>query len=401
LECGDDTSPANTGTATGSDGCGTVTFTFSDVSVSGCGNTEVITRTWTSTDQCGNSTNCAQTITVIDTTSPTITCPANVTLECGDDTSPANTGTATGSDGCGTVAFTFSDVSVSGCGNTEVITRTWTATDQCTNTATCVQIITVLDTTDPLITCQANITVNNDAGVCEAVVNYTAPSVSDNCGGVTTSQTAGLASGSSFPVGTTTNTFEVTDACGNTATCSFDVTVNDTEDPTITCPADQTVMTGAGNMYVVPDYFGTGAATATDNCTDPVVITTQSPAGGTQLPVGVYTVTLTAEDDSGNIGNCTFELTVELPLGVNDNSGLRTLLLYPNPGLDYVILSNPENLELEDISIYDIAGRLIISHNLNNMGTEISIDISELQSTIYLVLIRGTLGQITKQLVKK
>ena len=43
-------------------------------------------------------------------------------------------------------------------------------------------------------------------------------------GGVT--QTAGLPSGSLFPVGTTTNTFEVTDAVGNTNTCSFDVTVN-------------------------------------------------------------------------------------------------------------------------------------------------------------------------------
>ncbi|TXD71600.1 lectin-like protein, partial [Aequorivita antarctica] len=43
-------------------------------------------------------------------------------------------------------------------------------------------------------------------------------------------QTAGLPSGSTFPVGTTTNTFEVTDSNG-TSSCSFDVTVNDTEAP--------------------------------------------------------------------------------------------------------------------------------------------------------------------------
>ena len=45
-------------------------------------------------------------------------------------------------------------------------------------------------------------------------------------------QTAGLPSGSEFPIGTTTNTFKVTDASGNTANCSFDVTVNDVEAPT-------------------------------------------------------------------------------------------------------------------------------------------------------------------------
>ena len=57
-----------------------------------------------------------------------------------------------------------------------------------------------------------------------AVVTYTAPVGTDNCG-ATTTQIAGLASGATFPVGTTTNTFRVTDAAGLTAECSFKVTV--------------------------------------------------------------------------------------------------------------------------------------------------------------------------------
>jgi hypothetical protein len=57
------------------------------------------------------------------------------------------------------------------------------------------------------------------------VVTYTAPTGSDNCSGATTTQTAGLASGASFPVGTTTNTFTVTDGAGLTTSCSFTVTV--------------------------------------------------------------------------------------------------------------------------------------------------------------------------------
>ncbi len=75
--------------------------------------------------------------------------------------------------------------------------------------------------------------------------NYTAPVGTDNCAS-TTVQTAGLPSGSVFPVGTTTNTFVVTDASNNTATCSFDVVVTDNENPMITCPGDIAVNTDAG-----------------------------------------------------------------------------------------------------------------------------------------------------------
>ena len=57
----------------------------------------------------------------------------------------------TASDTCGTASLAFSDVTVNGCGNTKVVTRTWTATDQCGNTASASQTITVQDTTPPVI----------------------------------------------------------------------------------------------------------------------------------------------------------------------------------------------------------------------------------------------------------
>src|SRR5204863_10135771 len=52
-----------------------------------------------------------------------------------------------------------------------------------------------------------------------------------------------LASGSLFPVGVTTNTFVVSDAAGNTAACSFTVTVLDNQAPVIVCPANITQST--------------------------------------------------------------------------------------------------------------------------------------------------------------
>ncbi len=81
------------------------------------------------------------------------------------------------------------------------------------------------DTVDPTISCPADIAETVDALSNGKVINYDTPVGTDNQAGATTSQIEGLASGEEFPVGTTTNTFEVKDAAGNTATCSFEVTI--------------------------------------------------------------------------------------------------------------------------------------------------------------------------------
>ncbi|HIJ53421.1 MAG TPA: hypothetical protein HPP66_09750 [Planctomycetes bacterium] len=149
LEYPADTSVEANGSAMAGDTCGTVTITHSDQSQPGCGSAGTLTRTWTATDECGNSSSCVQIITVVDTTPPVINCPADVTLEYPADTSVEANGSATASDTCGTVTITHSDQSQPGCGNTGTLTRTWTATDECGNSSSCVQIITVVDTTPP------------------------------------------------------------------------------------------------------------------------------------------------------------------------------------------------------------------------------------------------------------
>jgi CSLREA domain-containing protein len=81
-----------------------------------------------------------------------------------------------------------------------------------------------LDSTPPSITCPANVTVE---ATCPsgAIATYTAPVGTDNCPGVTTTRTAGQASGSVFPIGTSTVTYTATDSSGNSTSCSFTVTV--------------------------------------------------------------------------------------------------------------------------------------------------------------------------------
>jgi uncharacterized repeat protein (TIGR01451 family) len=83
---------------------------------------------------------------VNDVTPPTISCPQNITINFGNSTLPANTGTPTTADNCtGTPVLTFSDLTIAGeCSNEYMINRTWTATDACNNTATCLQQIGVV-----------------------------------------------------------------------------------------------------------------------------------------------------------------------------------------------------------------------------------------------------------------
>ena len=66
--------------------------------------------------------------------------------------------------------------------------------------------------TPTIVDLPANIAVNNDAGVCGAVVTWVAPTSADNCAGSSIAQTAGDVSGSTFPIGATTITYTATDA---------------------------------------------------------------------------------------------------------------------------------------------------------------------------------------------
>ncbi len=119
-------------------------------------------------------------------------------------------------------------------------------------------------------------------------------------------QIAGLPSGSTFPVGVTTNTFRATDIAGNTSTCSFTVTVADNQAPVISCPAPITVTTPVGSCTAAVTY----AVTATDNCPGVTTALVSGLASGAAFPVGVTTVTWRATDATGNTSTCSFTVTV-------------------------------------------------------------------------------------------
>src|SRR5205814_386645 len=173
-------------------------------------------------------------------------------------------------------------------GNTTV---SYTATDASGNSASCAFTVTVVDAQPPVLSdCPANITRPAAAGQCSTTVTWTPPTATDNCGspGVAASHNPGA----TFAVGTTTVTYTAMDSAGNTATCSFTVSIVDHDPPVISdCPADAT--------FVLPPGANTATVTwsiptATDSCSTAAVVQTGGPTRNSSQPVGDYGVTYTA-----------------------------------------------------------------------------------------------------------
>ncbi|MCI0748127.1 MAG: hypothetical protein L0Y58_22200 [Verrucomicrobia subdivision 3 bacterium] len=302
LECPADTNPAATGVATAQDACGSVSVSYTDAVTNNCGVSKVITRTWTATDECGNRSSCVQTITVRDTVKPTIVCPANVVLECSADTGTNATGVATAQDACGAVTIRHSDAVTENCGDTKVISRTWTATDECGNSVSCVQTITVRDTVAPTINCPPNLVLDCPADTRTNVTGVA--TAQDVCGGVTitySDSTTNNCTGTKVIA----RTWTATDECGNRSSCVQTITVQDIAKPILTIPIDRVLQCPADTRTNL-----TGVAIATDTCSAATVrysdvVTTN--CGGTK----VIARTWTATDQCGNASSGVQTITVQ------------------------------------------------------------------------------------------
>uniref|UniRef100_UPI003F6A262D HYR domain-containing protein n=1 Tax=Nonlabens sp. TaxID=1888209 RepID=UPI003F6A262D len=130
------------------------------------------------------------------------------------------------------------------------------------------------------------ISVNNDFGICGAVVTWTLPTASDNCDVDTFVSTHN--SGDVFPVGTTTVVYTATDIYNNVSTTQFDVVVTDNELPVLDAVTLSDLIFNCEVTSLTPP-------TATDNCAGVVTGTTTYPITTTSV------ITWTYDDGNGNI----------------------------------------------------------------------------------------------------
>ncbi len=274
-----------------------------DTTAGVCPQAYTISRTWTATDDCGNTDIGVQVVTVEDTTAPTFTQPADVTIEC--DQNPDDL-TITGDvtvvmDNCDMMPDTsYSDVVTPSlaCPQESTITRTWTVTDACGNATSLIQTITVEDSTNPmLVDVPADTLVN-----CDAIPIAPSLTATDNCDNIVTVALNSVSTKGTDPDMcdfydyTITRTWTATDDCGNSDVGVQVVTVQDTIRPVLSAmPADVTVECGDALITTPPTI------TASDNCdADPDLAFMEVSTAGA-CPSG-YTVTRTwtAMDACGN-----------------------------------------------------------------------------------------------------
>ena len=294
---GPDGATVDPGEAIGSDVVSAVTITRTPAGNQfALGTTNVV---WMATDAEGNSSTATQHITVVDTTAPTVSVPANITAEAASASGAAVTFSASATDIVnGSTAVSCAPAS----GSTFVIgatTISCSATDG-HNTGSGSFTVTVVDTTAPSITAPADVTAEA-TGPNGAFVNPGHATGSDVAGAVTISGP----SPAQYPLGTTTVTWTATDQSGNHSTATQRITVVDTTKPTLALPADITVDATSPAGAVV-NY--TVSATDIANGTLAVSCTR---ASGTTFPIGTTTVTCSASDASGNGVSGSFHVSVQ------------------------------------------------------------------------------------------
>ncbi|HRZ77133.1 MAG TPA: HYR domain-containing protein, partial [Bacteroidales bacterium] len=323
LECDEDTSVAALGEANCVDNCDSLpVISHLDRLLPGnCPQSYTIQRVWYASDSTGNLDSCIQIILMEDTEPPEIFCPGDVALICPADTSPGANGIATATDVCSAFSISYTDQVYADCGGSYTVERTWRATDDCGNYSECMQVLTVQDTTPPVITCPQDVVLDCPADT--SVLANGQASATDECSALTITHSDQVTYGCAHAM-VVSRTWRATDDCGNYSECVQVLTVQDTTPPQITCPPDTLVTAPYGSCQ---QYIAMGVPLVTEECSfyDYVNTFTQTADASTFYPAGTTLVLWAASDYCGNPSTCTQQVTVRnYPVAYDDDTIVPT-----------------------------------------------------------------------------
>jgi gliding motility-associated-like protein len=256
-------------------------------------------------DLAGNTNNCSFTAVLIDSNDPIINCPSTFNVAINSSCQyvvPDLSSQVTGTDNCSSFAsMTLTQNPPAGAVDGGLTAVVFTLTDQQGNSSTCLTMLTPIDSDSPTITCPSPAPINNGTN-CDLSLGYYGSTalVLDNCSDYSITQSPAM--GTIVPSGDHIITLNVIDAGGNTAECSFTLSVFENVSPTISCPAN--ITTCVPNVTFAAPIFN-------DNCLVSLLQTDASGlSSGDIFPVGTTTLTFMAIDSSSNAQTCSFQIQV-------------------------------------------------------------------------------------------
>ncbi len=263
------------------------------------------------TDNHGNTATGTFAIRVVDTTAPVVTAPADQTVEASSGAGAIVTFAATATDAVTTTPTVHYYEFYGRSDQAEVVSgRTFTigvhhltavATDGAGNISTATFNIMVVDTTAPVITAPASMTV---AAIDAAGAPVTYPATATDLVDGPVSVSGSPASGSIFALGSTTVGLTAVDSHGNTATASFLVMVVDITPPVLTLNGPNTLTLNQGATFTDP------GATAIDNVDGDLTVNIVEDGSVNTSRPGDYTLTCSVRDHAGNTASATRTVTV-------------------------------------------------------------------------------------------
>ena len=252
--------------------------------------------TWTVIDIAGNLSTIEQDVHVIDTTAPTLMVPNDIQVEATSiTTNTVEFGFAEASDLVEIASITNDAPEMFPLGETVV---TWTATDASGNSASMAQLISVIDTTAPVIKQPQDVTIDASSK-SNNTINLDAIDVIESISDVKITNNAPLY----YEFGETTVTWTATDASGNSASMAQLISVIDTSAPLLSIP--QNIIIDAVDTT---NFVQIELATVDDIIDDSPIITNDAPE---MFPLGETIITWTATDASGNSASSTQIISVQ------------------------------------------------------------------------------------------
>lgn len=424
--CGASTAVADLGQPTFSDNCGgTLTPVFAEVSLMPevVGICDTLQRTWTVTDASGNDASCVQKIMITNSDDPVLKfdaptfasgAPSDMTLECDTDLPGGFDGgiTTTAEDDCTVVSpfnVTPKDTVVGKTANPceYMITRTWTAIDDCNNTDVHVQTFTIKDTEGPVFmaplspitainanmaNCQGEVVnmdlldntywpANNLADCSNSVQGFWKVYLVTPTGNTFVTQGTGFNANGLYNAGIYDFEFTAIDACMNDNSETYRVTINDTGNPIAVCKNDNITVDSEQGFTIITGAMLNNGSYDKDDCTD-VSLLTFEVVGNDRIDCNdalsgtPVSFTLKVTDGNGNSATCNSMITALY--SEPTMSCLATYSVDLNPTTNTYALSAADMTALE-AGFVDMCNTFTVSYAPNTFNCD---NIGDLDVTI-------------------